>query len=219
MMQWALLVLAILFLIVAYIIVQGTRAALAWRQAAAAGDVNVIRDIVEDALRAWRSMKRPKEVATEVWRGIQSMQAVDVGADFVRVSCQAESEYKLLDRRWIEVRNPLQEGMAITARAADMLLYELPHFRPDRIQIDVYTTYREADGATKRDCILSTATSREVAKGVDWEEWTSEQIVEALGGRYRLSGSGRPLPVRPAGKARVRSTAGNGRRAPASGGP
>ena len=213
MMQWALLGLAILFLIVAYIIVQGTRAAMAWRQAAAAGDVKVIRDIVEDALGAWRSMKRPQQVPTEVWRGIQSMQAVDVGADFVRVSCQAESEYKLVDRRWIEVRNPLQEGMAITARAADMLLYELPHFRPGQVQIDVYTTYRETDGATKRDCILSTATSREVAKGVDWEEWTSEQIVEALGGRYRLSGSGRPLPVRPAGKVRVRSTAGNGRRA------
>jgi hypothetical protein len=219
MMQWALLGLAILFLIVAYIIVQGTRAAMAWRKAAAAGDVKVIRDIVEDALGAWRSVKRPKQVRTEVWRGIQSLQAVDVGADFVRVSCQADSEHQLLNGRWVEVRNPLQEGMAITAQAADMLFYELPHFRPERVQIDVYTTYGEADGATKRDCILSTATSRETAKLVDWEEWTPEQIVEALGGRYRLSDSGRPLPVRPAVTASVRTARGNGRRAPASGGP
>lgn len=219
MMQWALLGLAILFLIVAYIIVQGTRAAMAWRKAAEAGDEKVIRDIVDDALAVWRSVKRPKQVPPEVWRGVGSMQVVDVGADFVRVSCQAESEYQLQNGRWIEVRNPLQEGMAITAQAADMLLYELPHFRPERIQIDVYTTYREADGATKRDCILSTAPSRETAKRVDWEEWTPDQIVEALGGRYRLSESGRPLPVRPGGRVRVAPARGNGRRAPTGRGP
>ena len=48
-MEWAVLGLFIMFLIVTYIVVQGTRAALAWRQAAASGDVKVIREIVEDA--------------------------------------------------------------------------------------------------------------------------------------------------------------------------
>ncbi|MEX0681903.1 MAG: hypothetical protein WD904_07365 [Dehalococcoidia bacterium] len=195
MLTWALLGLFIFFLIVTYIVVQGTRAALAWREAAAKGDVKVIRDIVEDCLTSWRSQKRPKPVPIEVWRGIQSLQLVDVEADFVRVSATAESEYKLTDRKWIEMRNPLQEGTAIVAKAAEMIFYELPHYQPDRLQIDVYTTFRDSSGATQRECILSSETTRELAREVDWEEWTAEEVVESLGARYRLSENGRPQAI------------------------
>jgi len=195
MMQWALLGIFIFFLIVAYIIVQGTRAALAWRKAAAAGDVKVIQDIVEDALSVWRSARRPKETAPDVWRGIQSMQFVGAAPDFVRVSCQAQSEYKLYEGRWIEVQNPLQEGIAIAAKAAEMLFYELPHYRPDRIQVDVYTSFREGDGFTTNECILSVETTREVARQADWDESTADEIVDHLGARYRLGERGQPLPI------------------------
>jgi len=194
-LEWAVLGLSILFVIVTYIVVQGTRAAMAWRNAAAAGDVNVIRDIVEGALSVWSSMKRPKDVAPEVWRGIQSMQIVEVAPEFVRVSCQAEGDYKLMNGRWVETANPLQEGMAITARGLDMLLYELPHFKADRVQMDVYTTFREENAVTQRVCILSTLASREGAREVDWEEWTPMQIVDALGGRYDMGEFGQPLPI------------------------
>jgi hypothetical protein len=193
--EWALLGLAILFLVITYIVVQGTRAAMAWRKAAAEGDVKVIRQIVQDSLSAWSSMKRPKEVPIEVWRGIQSLEIVEVEADFVRVSAQAESEYRMVDGQWVEVRNPLEEGMAITARAAEMLFYELPHFRPQRLQIDVYTSFREANGAALRRCILSMESDRQTARNVDWDEWSAEEIVDALGARYRLGEGGRPLPI------------------------
>jgi hypothetical protein len=193
--EWAVLGLFILFLIVTYVVVQGTRAALAWRQAAAEGDVKVIGDIVEDALGAWRSIKRPKEVPAEVWRGIQSMQVSEVDAELVRLSCQAEGDYRLLNGRWVETANPLHEAMAITAKALDMLLYELPHYKPGRVQIDSYMTMREADRITEHVCILSTAATREDARQVDWEEWTPTQIVEALGGRYRMDDLGQPLPI------------------------
>src|SRR5256885_10467831 len=131
-MEWAVLGLFIMFLIVTYIVVQGTRAALAWRKAAAEGDVKVIRDIVEDSLGAWRSMKRPKEVPAEVWRGIQSMQIVEVDAEVVRVSCQAEGDFRLLNGRWVETANPLHEAMAVTGKGLDMLPYELFHSKPGR---------------------------------------------------------------------------------------
>jgi len=186
--------ISIVFLIITYIVVQGTRASMAWRKAAAEGDTKVIRDILEDAVSAWRSTKRPKEVPPDVWRGVQSMQVVEVGAGFVRVSCQAEGEYKLVNGRWVETANPLQEGMGITVRALDMLLYELPHFKPGRVQIDAYTSFREAEGAG-RACILSVSATREEARAVDWEEWTPAQIVEALDGRYSLGDSGQPLPI------------------------
>jgi len=184
-----------MFLIVTYIVVQGTRAALAWRKAAAEGDVKVIRDIVEDSLGAWRSMKRPKEVPAEVWRGIQSMQIVEVDAEVVRVSCQAEGDFRLLNGRWVETANPLHEAMAVTVKGLDMLLYELSHYKPGRVQIDVYMTMREADRATERVCILSTTATRENARQIDWEEWTPAQIVEALSGRYRMDDLGQPLPI------------------------
>ena len=193
-MGWALLGVTVFFLIIAYIVIQGTRAAMAWRKAAAAGDVETIRRIVEDAIGAWRSSRRPKEVPPNVWRGIQGMEAVDIGPDFARVSCQAEGEYRMLDGRWVEISNPLQEGMAITAKAADVLLYELPHVSLDRVQVDVYTTFRET-GAGRRECILSTTAGREVARRLDWENWTAADIVEAFGGRYRIGPSGQPLPI------------------------
>jgi ketosteroid isomerase-like protein len=193
--EWAVLGLFITFLIVTYIVVQGTRAALAWRKAAAEGDVKVIRDIVEDSLGVWRSMKRPKDAPAEVWRGIQSMQIVEVDAELIRVSCQAEGDYKLVNGRWVETANPLHEAMAITAKALDMLLYELPHYKPGRVQIDAYMTMREADRLTERVCILSTTATRDDARQVDWEEWTSAEIIEALGGRYRMDDLGQPLSI------------------------
>lgn len=195
MLQWALLGLAIVFIIVAYIVIQGTRAALAWRAAAAKGDVKVIAEIVDDSLRGWAAMKKPKDVAVDVWRGVQSAQLVEVDADSVRVSCQAESEYQMVGGKWIEKSNPLQAGLAITAKMAEMLLYELPHFRPDRIQIDVYTTYRVEDGQPSRACIVSSEPDRQKARDVDWDDWSGEEIADALGARYRMGERGQPLPI------------------------
>ena len=195
MLPWALLGLTIFFLLVTYIIVQGSRAALAWRSAAAGGDVNVIRMIVDDSLSAWRSGKRPKNVAPDVWRGIQSMQLTDLAPDFVRVSAQAQSEYRLQDGAWTEVQNPLQEAIEITARAADMLFYDMPHYRPERIQIDVYTAFRDGEGPTRNVCIMSTSATREQAREADWEEWSAADIVDTLGARYRPGEFGQPLPI------------------------
>ncbi len=214
-MQWGLLALSIIFVIVAYVIIQGTRATLAWRKAAAQGDVKVIADIVEDALSVWRSTKRPKDIRPDVWRGVQSMQSVGVGPEFVGVSCEADGEFRLVSGCWVETRDVLHEGIAITARAADMLLYELPHFKAACVQIDVYTSFRDAEGVVRRHCILSTVAGREAARAVDWDEWTAEQIVEALGGRYRLGDSGQPLPIEPQAPPLLVDAGGNGSRAAA----
>jgi len=194
-MQWILLGMAIVFLIVAYIVMQGTRAAMAWRKAADDGDVKIIGEIVEDSLIEWRSKKKPKTVAVDVWRGLQSTELVEVAADFVRVSCQAESEYRREGASWVETANPIQTGMAITAKVAEMVLYDLPHFRPARIQIDVYTTFRDGEGGSSRACIMSTEADRSDALNVDWDEWTGEEIADSLGARYRMGERGQPLAI------------------------
>jgi hypothetical protein len=194
-MQWGILAIVLIFLVVAYIVTQGTRAALAWRRAAAAGDVDVIRQLLEESITGWRSMKRPKEVAPDVWRGVQSVDLIDVGSDSARVSCQVESEYRLVGGRWVEEANVLQEGMAVTVRLADMLMYDVPNLRLASARIDVYTSFRDPQGGALRACILTTTVRREVASGVDWEEWTPAEIVDALGGRYLLGERGDALPI------------------------
>jgi hypothetical protein len=197
MMPWAIAGIFVIFLLIAYIIVQGTRAALAWRKAAAEGDVRVIRDIVDDAIKVWSSQKRPKEVRVEVWRGVQSMQAIEVAPGYVHVSVSAESEYRQDAGRWVEISNPFQSGTEIAAKAVDMLLYELPHYRPDDVQVDVYAQYRDDSGATRYDCVVSVQASREQARAVDWDEWTPSQVISEFDSRYKLSDTGRPLPVEP----------------------
>ncbi len=212
-MVWGVIIVVIVIVFVGYVVVQGTRAARAWRKAASDGDVGVIKQILDDAISSWSSMRRPKEVPSDVWRGIQSMNLVEVGPESVHVSCQAESEYRLLDGRWVETSNPLQEGMAITARAADMIFYEMPYFRPQFVQIDVYTTFRGPDGSANRQCILSTPATRELARQVDWDEWSATEIVDALGGRYQLGESDQPLPIAPKQSA---TPGGNGHSSPPS---
>src|SRR3990172_7403083 len=204
-MEWGILAVTVIFVVVGYIVLQGTRASMAWRKAASGGDVDVIRQVLEDAITSWRSIKRPKEVAPDVWRGVQSVALVDVAADSAptgartgaSVSCQVESEYRLLDGRWVEVSSPLQEGFAVTACLADMLLYDVPNLRLDSVRIDVHTTFRDAGGTAGRGCSLTTNVPRELAREVDWEEWTPAEIGDAFGGRYRLGERGVALPVDP----------------------
>jgi len=194
-MEWAVLGITIAFLLFAWLIVQGTRAALAYRRAAAAGNLDVVRQILEEGIAAWRSMKRPKEIPAEVWRGLQSMELLDFGADNARLSVLAESEYKLVDGVWRESTSPLQGGMAIRAKAIDMFLYELPNLKLAGVQVEVYTTFREADGSAQRRCILSTPATREIARSIDWESSTPAEIIEAFGGHYRLGDFGQALPI------------------------
>ena len=197
-MEWAILALGICFVIFAWMIIQGTRGALAYRRQAAAGDVSVIQEIVEGAINAWRSSRRPKPVDPGVWRGVQSMELIDVGADFVRVSVQAESNYQRVSGQWLEVTSVLQDGMAITAKSTEMLLYELPNVKLNKAQVDVFTSFRDHNGQASRHCILSTVALRDVAANqVDWDEWTPREIVEVLGGRYRSGKSGSVLPIDP----------------------
>jgi hypothetical protein len=194
-MEWAVLGLFVLFLLFAYVIVQGTRAQLAYRKAIAQGDLDVIREVVEQTLEQWRSMKRPKEVPPNVWRGVQGVELVSLDASHIRVGVSAEGQFRMVEGRWREVSSPLEEAMAVTAKALEMLLYDIPNVRLPWATVDVYTTFLGADGRPERRCILTTTASRQAARSVDWDNWTPAQIVSYLEGRYRLGEDGRPLPV------------------------
>ena len=189
-------IILVLFLIVGYVIVQGTRVQLYWRKQAESGNVDAIRTLVGDEVTRWKTARTPREVPPSVWHGVQSIELLDVSPDGVRVSASAEGQYALVGTERREVSNALKEGMKLTSRLAEMLMYDIPNVKLQRTQIDIYTAYRDEQGATQR-CILSTACEREVANQLDWDSLDAEDIVRAFGGRYSLDDGGNPLAINP----------------------
>ena len=189
-------IILVLFLIVGYVIVQGTRVQLYWRKQAESGNVDAIRTLVGDEVTRWKTARTPRDVAPSVWHGVQSIELLDVSPDGVRVSASAEGQYALVGAERREVSNALKEGMKLTARLAEMLMYDIPNVKLRQAQIDIYTAYRDEQGATQR-CILSTACERDVANQLDWDGLDAADIVRAFGGRYSLDDRGNPLAIDP----------------------
>jgi len=194
---WGLLIILIVGLFIAYAVLQETRAQRHWRGLVAAGDLDAIRQILDAELERWKTERVPKDVPAALWHGVQTVELVDVGADFARVSCSAEGQYALVDGQRREVSSALQEGMKLTVKLADMLLYDIPNLRLEQVQIDVYATFREASRDAFQRCILSTQVRRSEVKDLDWDGTPPEEIVASLGGRFRSDAHGAPQPVEP----------------------
>ena len=108
----------------------------------------------------------------------------------------------MVDGQRREVETGLQQAMKVTAKLADMVMYDIPNVKLGYVQIDVYSTFRDDAGSAQR-CILSTVAEREVADVLDWDEHDAEEVVRAFGGRYSLDDRGNPLPIDPEQPART----------------
>jgi hypothetical protein len=196
--NWGLvLMVGLIFVILAfvsYIVLQGTRTQMAWRERAAQGDVEVIRTLVADEIERWKTTRMPRGTETSVWHGVQSAQLIDVTPDSVRVAATAEGEYALGGGERREVTPAFQQGLGVTAKLADLLFYDVPNVRLPSVQIDIYSTFRDDRGATQR-CIISTVCDRAIAADLDWDELHADEIVRAFGGRYLLDDRGNALPI------------------------
>jgi hypothetical protein len=192
----AVAVLFVLFFIVGWIIVQGTRAQMAWRRLVEQGDVDAIQTLVGDEVQHWKAMRMPKGMRPSIWHGVQSAELVGVQSDGVRLSASADGQYAVVEGERREVSPPLAEGMRVTAKLADMVFYDIPNVRMANVQIDVYSTYRDDSGSSQR-CILSTTCRRNVADALAWDEMDAEEVVRAFGGRFLLDDRGNPLAVDP----------------------
>ncbi len=192
----AIFLLLALFVIVGLAIIQGTRAQLYWRRRVEDGDVEAIKALVGDELNRWKTARMPRGTQPAVWHGVQGAELLDAAPDRVRLSASAEGQYALVGSERREVSSSLKEGMKLTAKLADLVLYDIPNVRLPYVQVDVYTTYHDGDGSAQR-CILSTIASREVADVLDWDDMDAEEIVRAFGGRFSLDDRGRPQPIDP----------------------
>ncbi len=186
----------LIFIVVGWVIVQGTRAQLAWRMLVDAGDVDAIQTLVSEEVNRWKTARMPKGVTASVWHGVQSAELLEVKPDGVRLSAASEGHHALVEGERREVSSALIEGFGLTARLADMVLYDIPNVRLPYAQVDIYSTYRDGDGSSQR-CILSTLCRREGADLIDWDDMEAEEIVRAFGGIYTLDDRGNPLPIDP----------------------
>jgi hypothetical protein len=189
-------VLLLLFLLVAWVIVQGTRSQLAWRALVDAGDVNAIQTLVGEEVTRWKTAKMPKGVSPGLWHGVQSAELVEVKPEGVRVVATAEGQYALVDGTRREVTSALDEAFALTARLADMVMYDIPNVKLPYVQVDIYSTFRDESGAGQR-CIMSTLCERDTADHIDWDEMSGQEVVRAFGGRYSLDDHGHPNAIDP----------------------
>jgi hypothetical protein len=202
-MEWGILIVVLLLLFTGFVIVQETARQLHWRGLVEKGDLDAIRTLIEDEMESWRSSRVPRGTPALLWHGVQTVELLDVTPASARVSCNAEGEYALAGSRRIETSSPLAEGMKITKRLAEMLLYDVPNVKLDRVQIDVYTSFRDERGHAEPRCILSTLVERSAVEHIDWEETGPTEFVALTEGRFEADGDGlKPIePIAFAGAA------------------
>jgi hypothetical protein len=203
-MAWGLtigvIVIALLFAFFAYIIFQETRTHRFWRRKVEEGDLEMITQLVEGEVERWRTERPPKGVPAAVWQGVQGVELVEIGGDFIHAATTAEPQFTLTGGARRQVASAVDEAKVITGKLAERLFYDIPHVRPERVQIDVYSTFQES-GAVLQRCIMTTVARRAAAAQVDWDNDAPDAIATRLGARYQLDAQGGVLPVEPEGGA------------------
>ena len=196
-MVYGIVAVIVILLLITYVILQETRAQLHWRGLVQAGDVNAIRELLENEIERWHTERVPKDVPALLWHGVQTVELTDVSPRGARVNCSAEGEYSLVAGRRVETSSPLDEAKKITMKLADMLLYEVPNVKLDHVQIDVYTSFRDEGGQSQPRCILSTRVERRAVEDLDWEATPSAEFVEVTKGRYSADNNGAIHAIEP----------------------
>jgi hypothetical protein len=196
-MEWGILLIVLILIFTAYVIIQEVRAQTHWRGLVEQGDLDAIRELVSNEIETWHTQRVPRGTPALLWHGVQTVELIDVKADSVRVSCSAEGESALVEGRRVETSSPLSEGMKISLKLAEMLLYDIPNVKLDRVQIDVYTSFRDASGVAESRCILSTSVERHLVEHIDWEEMSPADFITLTEGRFAGNGTGALIPVEP----------------------
>lgn len=215
---WGLLIVGLIFAVIAFIIIQETRTHRFWRRKVEEGDLEMIRQLVQVEVERWRSERPPKGMAASVWQGIQGVELVELGRDYVRASTTAEAQFALVSGARRQVSSALDEARRVTAKLVERFLYDVPHVRPERVQIDVYSTFHAMGSEATQRCIMTTLAQRAAAAEIDWDSDPPEAVTERLGARYELDHRGDALAIEP-DEERVRAGVNGSRADGSSGGP
>src|SRR5262245_29759496 len=126
-MEVGIIFVVLILTFVSYAIIQETRAQLHWRGLVQKGDLEAIKTLLSEEVESWHTARVPRGVPALLWHGIQTVEIIEVSAKGVRVSSTADAEHAFVDGRRVESSSPLDEGMKITMKLADMLLYDVPN--------------------------------------------------------------------------------------------
>jgi hypothetical protein len=192
-----IILVMLLFALIGWVLFREAYTHRFWRQKVEEGDQEMISQLVQAEVAHWKTERPPKGVPAAVWQGIQGVELLEVGRDYIRVSTSAEPQFALVGGSRRQVSSAIDEAKRIAAKLAERLFYDIPHVRPERVQIDVFTTFQEAGSQVAQRCILSALTHRSDAAAIDWDNDPPEEIAERLGARYRLDDRGGPLPIEP----------------------
>lgn len=191
------ILILLLTAVIGYVLLQETRAHMHWRGLVAKGDVDAIRALMIDELEGWRAGRPPRGISASIWGAVQTAQLVDAGPDWVRLSTGVEGQYASVDGERREVSSPLDEATKVTLRLAEMVLYDMPDMRLPYVQIDTYSTFRDAQERPEQRCILSAIIDRATAAEFDWDESDVTIARATFEARWRLNDSGVAMPIEP----------------------
>ena len=139
-----------------------------WRQLVANNDMDAIQGILDQELEHWRTQRPPKDVSATVWAGVQGLDLVAASAKHVRVSTSADPEFGTVDGKREQIASSLDTAYSTALRLVEMIFYDVPNFRPNHVRVDVYTTFRNAEGVAEALPILCVEADRRSAMSLDW---------------------------------------------------
>lgn len=189
-MQWAVFGLVLFGLFLTYIIFQETRAHTYWRSLVRKGDISAISALLDAELQRWRTMRVPRGSPAGLWHGVQTVDLVAVGAEAAHVTAIAEGEYRIGAGHTEEITSPLDAGMQLAAKLCELILYDIPNLRLSVVRVDIYSTFRDEDGAPAQRCILTTIADRAEADDLDWEALRPAEIIGRFESRWSLNARG-----------------------------
>jgi hypothetical protein len=196
-MTWGVFAVIALGLLLTYIIWQETRSHLHWRALVAQGNVWAIHELVCAEIERWHRMRPPRGVALALWAGVQTVELVAIGSDYVQVACGTEGEYRMVGTRREQVVSPLHAAMRLAAKAIEMLMYDIPEVKLGLVRVDVYSTFPTAGGSAEQGCILSVSATRPQANAVDWDATSAEEALKHFDVRCAVDEQGEAARIEP----------------------
>jgi len=173
----AMLICLGIFVIVGFMVFQARFAAKHWRRTIAAGDSTALAQLLDDTFEAWRRERPRRGTPPADWRAMHTAALIAADHQRIRVSLLAEPDVQVVEGRRVEASSAQTVARRAAVRMVERLLYEVPYASFALAQVDVMMEFRQPDGAAETRCLLSTRTTRDVAKYADWEAPVPAEIL------------------------------------------
>ena len=187
-------VIAVVFGGIGLLLFKEARTHRFWRQLVAQNDMRAIQGLLDQEIEHWRTQRPPKDVSAAVWAGVQGLDLVSASARHVRVSTSADPEFGTVEGKREQTASSLDTAYATALRLVEMIFYDVPNFRPGDVRVDVYTTFRNAEGVAEALPILCVEADRAAAMSLDWN-LPAVVLAEEFETTANRAPNGEPRPI------------------------